>query len=274
MLTALSLSTLAGACTGLGGLLAVSSADADRGTTVVRLAKWEAATAGAMLALSLVELLPEALSTGVSSASACVFFLIGAVLFALLKRFIPDVGQDMLLPVDAEKGRHPALDADAARALAKGLITSAAIFLHNLPEGVAVYAASMKGLQLGVPLAVSIGIHNIPEGLAVGLHVYFATKSRWRAVLLSLLSGAAEPLAVVVAAITMGSAPSGAALGAMLAAVAGVMSTLSLFELVPSARQHLSRGGAATAVAAGAVVMWMGLVVSDWLQSGSAEPSL
>jgi hypothetical protein len=75
-------------------------------------------------------------------------------------------------------------------------------------EGVAVYAASHKGLELGIPLAISIGIHNIPEGFAVALHVFYATRCKTKAVVLALLSGMGEPLAVLLALLFFKAPPS------------------------------------------------------------------
>ena len=138
---ALVLSSLAGACTGIGGLLAVYSAQADRTSVMLRMAKWEAATAGAMLAICLLELVPEAAETGVTLPIGVSSFVVGAVLFWLLKSLLPDVGDGVLaLPVRGGKEHE-----ETAVALKRGLVTSAAIFLHNVPEGLAVYAAALKG---------------------------------------------------------------------------------------------------------------------------------
>ena len=77
--------------------------------------------------------------------------------------------------------------------MASGIITALGIALHNFPEGIAVFLASVKGGSLGLSLAVAIALHNIPEGIAVALPVYFATRSRWQALKLTILSGLAEP---------------------------------------------------------------------------------
>ena len=46
--------------------------------------------------------------------------------------------------------------------LRAAIVTAIAISLHNFPEGVAVYLASLKGIKLGVILAIGISLHNIP----------------------------------------------------------------------------------------------------------------
>ena len=56
-----------------------------------------------------------------------------------------------------------------------GYLTMLVLTLHNLPEGLATFAATLSSPAFGMSLAFAIGLHNIPEGLAVGmcyLHVY------------------------------------------------------------------------------------------------------
>ena len=76
--------------------------------------------------------------------------------------------------------------------LTAGRTPSAGIALHNFPEGVAVFLASMKSQAVGLSLAVAIALHNVPEGVAVALPVYFATKSRWLGFKYAFLSGEAS----------------------------------------------------------------------------------
>lgn len=45
------------------------------------------------------------------------------------------------------------------------LITALAIGLHNFPEGLATFVATVADPALGVTLAFAIAIHNIPEGI-------------------------------------------------------------------------------------------------------------
>ena len=82
-------------------------------------------------------------------------------------------------PSDQGKSGKARRRAAKRRVLMSGLITAIGIALHNFPEGVAVFLASMKSTGLGVSIACAIALHNIPEGVAVALPVYFATGSRY-----------------------------------------------------------------------------------------------
>ena len=70
-----------------------------------------------------------------------------------------------------------------------------AITIHNFPEGMAVGLALGNGdLGFGMPLAVGIAIQNMPEGLVVALAVVALGHSRWRAFIITLISGLMEPV--------------------------------------------------------------------------------
>ena len=71
--------------------------------------------------------------------------------------------------------------------------------LHNIPEGMATYAASFDSVVAGAPLAFAIAVHNIPEGLSVAMPLLHATGSKWKAIALGALSGMAEPFGAVLA---------------------------------------------------------------------------
>jgi ZIP family zinc transporter len=108
----------------------------------------------------------------------------------------------------------------------------------------------MSGLTdptLGVSIAVAVAIHNIPEGLAVSAPIFYATKSRKKALVLSFLSGFAEPIGALIGYFVLRSIFNETTFGVIFASVAGIMVYISLDELLPTAEEygehHLAIGG-------------------------------
>jgi ZIP family zinc transporter len=94
----------------------------------------------------------------------------------------------------------------------------------------------------GVSLACAIALHNIPEGVAVALPVYFATGSRWRGLQTAVLSGLAEPLAVVLLGLVLPFMQLNKhVVDGMLAGVGGIMAFLAFHELLPLSMQHAGK---------------------------------
>ena len=79
-----------------------------------------------------------------------------------------------------------------------GALTGLAIGIHNVPEGLATFVATLASPAFGGALAIAIALHNIPEGVCVAMPVYYATGSRVRGFLWAFLSGISEPLGVCV----------------------------------------------------------------------------
>ena len=73
------------------------------------------------------------------------------------------------------------------------LLIGLAIAIHNFPEGLATFVATLSSPSLGVALAIAIALHNVPEGVCVAMPVYYATGSKWKGFLWALLSGISEP---------------------------------------------------------------------------------
>lgn len=219
----LALAMFAGLCTTIGSLLGVVGRPSRR-----FLALSLGFAAGVMLLVSFLELLPKGIAViGLTRAYAA--FLGGLLVMFALDVAIPHVYEGM----EDAAGRR-----GASGLLKVGVLVALGVTLHNVPEGMATFVATLADIRLGMAVAVAIALNNVAEGIAVAVPVYAATGSRKKAFVWSFLSGFAEPLGAGLAAAFLLPFLRETTIAGMLAGVAGVMVFLSLEELLPAAREH------------------------------------
>eukprot|EP00929_Paragymnodinium_shiwhaense_P032654 TRINITY_DN18072_c0_g1_i1.p1 TRINITY_DN18072_c0_g1~~TRINITY_DN18072_c0_g1_i1.p1 ORF type:complete len:364 (-),score=80.01 TRINITY_DN18072_c0_g1_i1:435-1472(-) len=140
-----------------------------------------------------------------------------------------------------------------------GVNTAAAIAIHNFPEGLATFVATLADPAVGITLAVAIAIHNIPEGLCVALPVYYATGSRHQGFMWALLSGLSEPVGAFLGWLLIkatGEDMNQTVYGILFGVVAGMMVMIVVMELLPTAYRYDPKDKCVSAsVVAGMMVM-------------------
>jgi len=119
-----------------------------------------------------------------------------------------------------------------------GFAMALAIAIHNFPEGLVTFASYVSEPAVGIALAVGIGIHNIPEGLCVSMPIYYATGRRWYAFMWGVLSGLSEPLGALIGWAVFDSNFGGNVYGIMFGIVSGMMTMISVHELIPTAARY------------------------------------
>ena len=271
---ALGLTLFAGLATGLGSLVVFFS----RRPNMALLSFGLGLSSGVMVYISLVELLPVASEllgrslgekAGGWLATGCFFG--GMLVSALIDMLVPEPENPheaisleamQLVRQNASLVDSSAAAGNKAAPLARlGLLTALVIGLHNFPEGMATFASSLADPSLGLSIALAVAIHNVPEGVSVAVPIFFATRSRKKAVLYSFASGLAEPIGALVAYLALMSFLDGAVVAAMLAAVGGIMVFISFDELVPTAREYGKGHTAIAGVMLGMAVMAVSLLL-------------
>ncbi|MBR2865624.1 MAG: zinc transporter ZupT [Elusimicrobiaceae bacterium] len=249
---ALFLSFLAGAATSIGGLLSfVVKKD-----NFAALALGLGFSAGVMIYVSFMEMMPEAKASLAAlygpdaGAWLSVGLFFGGVMLAwLIDRFMPS--------------HHIQADALEKKNKLKhlGLFTALALAIHNFPEGLATFMATMENMTLGISIAIAVAVHNIPEGIAVALPVYHATGSKGKAFLYSTFSGMAEPLGALLGFLIFRYFLHEGAFGVMFALVAGIMVYISLDELLPTAHEYADGHHVIWGVIGGMMIMALSLLI-------------
>ncbi len=181
--------------------------------------------AGVMICVSFMDLIPEGFSLLretflliPSFLIAGIFILIGIIVSNSIDKYIPMTDTNGLYRV--------------------GIISMLAIILHNIPEGIATFITSDNNITLGITLTIAIALHNIPEGISISVPIYYATKSRKKALLYTLISGLSEPLGALLAYFFLKQYVNNVIMGMLLMIIAGIMLHIAKEELLPTSKQY------------------------------------
>ena len=273
-ITALLLTLIAGAATGIGGAMVLFKKKISSNFLAGALGL----SAGVMIFISLAELFPEAqaeiAATGAikyGEALTLLAFFAGMGIIMLIDFLIPEYEnphEASGLSLETRTAATSMLDRTGnEKALHRlGLMSALAIAIHNLPEGIATFIGALNDPQMGASITAAIAIHNIPEGIAVAIPIYYATRSKGKALLLATLSGFSELLgALLCIAVTsifgVELTGGGPAFPLILAAVAGIMIYISLDELLPTAEKYGKHHLAIAGVISGMAIMGISLLI-------------
>jgi ZIP family zinc transporter len=119
-----------------------------------------------------------------------------------------------------------------------GLMTALAIAIHNFPEGLATFVATLADPTVGAALAVAIAIHNVPEGLCVSVPIYFATNDRHKAFAWGFLSGLSEIVGAGLGWVILEQVFDDNIYAILFGVVAGMMVNICLYQLIPTALRY------------------------------------
>ena len=274
ILSALILTLIAGSATGLGGALVLFKKKLSSNFLAAALGL----SAGVMIFISLAEMFPQAQAEimgieGFTHGKAYVLlaFFVGIGIITLIDFLIPEYEnphEASGISLDAHTPAVGMLEQTGnEKALQRlGLMSALAIAIHNFPEGIATFIGALNDPQMGTGITFAIAIHNIPEGIAVAIPIYYATKSKGKALLLATLSGMSELIgALLCLAVTsifgVELSGNGPAFPLILAAVAGIMIYISLDELLPTAEKYGKHHIAIAGVVAGMAIMGTSLLL-------------
>ena len=187
---------------------------------------------GVMVAASIWSLIIPAMEQSedmgrLSFMPAAIGFWLGILFLLLLDSVIPH------LHMNAEKAEGP------RAGLKKTTMMVLAVTLHNIPEGMAVgvvYAGFVAGNAAitasgALALALGIAIQNFPEGAIISMPLCAEGNSKGKAFLYGVLSGAVEPVGVILT--VLAASVIVPAMPYLLSFAAGAMIYVVVEELIP-----------------------------------------
>jgi ZIP family zinc transporter len=263
VLFAFGLTLFAGLSTGIGSAMAFFT----KSTNTRFLSTALGFSAGVMIYVSFTEILGKSIellreSYGMTAGSwyAVLSFFGGILVIAIIDSMVPtfenphEIRRVEDIRLHGQKSQRNSL-------LRMGLFMAMAIAMHNVPEGLATFAAGMADPTIAVPIAVAIAIHNIPEGIAVSVPVYYATGKKRKAFFLSFASGLAEPIGGIFGWLFLSTVFNESIIGVLFGGVAGIMVFISVDELLPTAREYGHHHHAIYGLIAGMAIMAVSLLL-------------
>ncbi len=236
---------LAGLSTLIGGLLIYIKGNKNN------IIKYSLAFAsGVMLSVSLFGLIPESLTMFQSTSKNNIFLSI--TIFIIIGLIIP-LFIDKIIPKKLENNKLYKL----------GIFTMIAIIMHNLPEGIATYLSAQTNIKLGISITLAIAFHNIPEGISIAIPVYYATKNKKKALGLTFISGMSEPLGALLAFFFLKPIINNTIMGGLFAIIAGIMSYISITELLPAALKYKEKKKTIISFLIGILFMYVNHMLSS-----------
>ena len=181
-----------------------------------------------MMIISITDLIPESLTmlklnfNGTLTILLCFVFMVIGIIFSMLI--------DYYLPSD--------IVVEDTKLYKVGIVSMLAIILHNIPEGIATYVTGVSNKTLAISLTIAIALHNIPEGISIAVPIYYSTKSKFKAFLYTLISAISEPFGALIAFMFLSKFNNDILLGILFAIIAGIMSQISICELLPTSRKY------------------------------------
>jgi len=180
-----------------------------------------------MIMLMVVDLIPEVkeiflekfgFSKGI--LFALIGIVLGIVLLKILDRFIPE---------------HDGHEKEELNHI--GLISSIALVLHNIIEGMAVYATVNNSLQSGLLMCLGIGLHNIPLGMVITSTFYKANNNKLKTWLIISLVSLSTFMGGLGMFLLNGILGNELILGILLSITLGMIIYISVFELLPKIKE-------------------------------------
>lgn len=173
---------------------------------------------GVMISISLFDLLPESIkllklnyNLFISIVLFLIFFILGSLIVIVINKLIPQ--NNNLYKV--------------------GIISMIGIMLHNIPEGILTFVTSSINKKLGISMAIAISMHNIPEGISISIPIYYSSKSKFKAIFLCFISALSEAFGALITYIFLYNYINDIFIASILSLVCGIMSYISIFELLP-----------------------------------------
>ena len=201
---------------------------------------------GVITMLILTDMLPEVIEhLGIKYIHIFIIStVLGYGLLKLLDNFIPDHEEEKMDKKDLKENL-----------VHIGIITSLALALHNIIEGMAVYSTVISDTNLGIAITLGIGFHNIPLGMVIA-GTFYQSKETLSKTLLSIIAvSSATFIGGLIMFFLNISTINPLVLGTLLSITLGMLLFITFDELLPRIKKSKNKKVTYTGITIGIIIL-------------------
>jgi len=202
---------------------------------------------GVMVSLIFLELLPESFeifnekySSIISIAMILIFSIIGFLILKILDKFIPDHEDD-----------------DEANLIHVGIVSSIAIILHNIIEGMAIYNTFNTSINLGILLSIGVGLHNIPLGMVLSSTFYKSLSNKKKSNVIIFLISTSTFVGGLIMCIFNNVFKNEFIIGLLLSITVGMLVYINIIEILPKLIKSKDKKMIITSIIVGILILFV-----------------
>ncbi len=172
--------------------------------------------------------------------------LSGYLLLKGLDHFIPDHEEEKM----TKKG-------DNSNLFHIGLITSLALILHNIIEGMAIYSATVTSSDLGFMMMIGVGFHNIPLGMVIASTFYQSNQNIYKTIIIILGVSLSTFLGGFILFLCNMTEINSLLLGILLSITFGMLIFIAISELLPRLLRTRNKKTTAIGIVLGIIILFI-----------------
>ncbi len=207
---------------------------------------------GVIITLIITDLIPEIIEN-LGLRFIYLFLLatfLGFIILKLLDNFIPDHEEESM----TKKSLNDNL-------VHIGIITSLAIVLHNIIEGMAIYSSIISDTSLGFAITLGIGFHNIPLGIVIAGAFYQSNQNMSKTILSILLVSLSTFVGGIIMFFLNVNSINPLILGLLLSITLGMLLFILIDELIPRIKNTKYKRTSITGIVLGIVLILITLFI-------------
>ncbi len=212
---------------------------------------------GVMISLSIFELFPESYEHLEAMGNWRIIILLGCIVFGIvllkiLDHFIPHHALD--------EGHHHSKREHIEHLYHIGIVSSVALVLHNIIEGMAIYGTASTSSHLGLLVGLGVGLHNIPMGMIIASTFYKSSENKRKTLIISFLISISTFLGGMIMFFLNGVMKEEIILGILLSITLGMIIYIVLFELLEQILHSKNKKETILGVVSGFVILLIGFM--------------